>query len=278
MAHDCGLQAAEAEIAAPGQVRSVAVGMGEPRARQRHATVVALVCQPIDDRTARVPEAQQLGHLVVGLTRGVVARAAQPLEHAGAGLEVEAGMSARDHEHDGRERHLAATEDQRLDVAGQVMHRDQRHPASPCQRLRKAQPDQQGPDQAGTLRHRDGVVARRSRRPRRPSPPRRRYRGCAAGRTAPAPRRPTRGGCPPATPPRWRGRAMDGRRRRSPRPSPRPSRRRRFRCPGSSWGRQRQRAEAEARRRSHTTCLRAARDSLDTAARAMPRSVTIAVT
>ncbi len=53
MAHDRGLQAAEAEIAAPGQVRSVAVGMGQPRARQRHAAVVALVCQPIDDGTAR---------------------------------------------------------------------------------------------------------------------------------------------------------------------------------------------------------------------------------
>jgi hypothetical protein len=111
----------------------------------------------VDDRPARVSEAEQLGDLVVRLAGGVVSRAAQQLVAAAAGHEIQAGVAARDDQHDGRQRQLAILEEQRFDVTGQMMHGHQRHPFRRRQRLRKRQSHEQRPHQSRSLRHGDGV-------------------------------------------------------------------------------------------------------------------------
>jgi hypothetical protein len=52
-------------------------------------------------------------------------------------------MAAGDDQDDRRQRHLAVLEGERLDVAGQVMHRNERQPARPRQRLGEGDADQQ---------------------------------------------------------------------------------------------------------------------------------------
>ena len=71
-----GLEAAEAEIEIALQLRRIAVGVRQPRGRQRHRAIVAALGEPIDDRPARIAEPEQLRHLVVRLARRIVSRAA----------------------------------------------------------------------------------------------------------------------------------------------------------------------------------------------------------
>ena len=52
--------------------RRVPIRVGQPRRRQRNRAIVPLRGQTIDDRSARVPKADQLGDLVVGLPGRVV--------------------------------------------------------------------------------------------------------------------------------------------------------------------------------------------------------------
>ena len=141
-------------------------------------------------------------------------------------------MPARHDEDGGRERQLAVREGQRLDVSGQVMHRDDRKSARPGERLGERDADEQRADEAGPLRHRDGadVVQARSRRPRAPPRRRRRCRARAGATRAPGRRRPTRDGWPSATPRRWSGAPTGARDRRFRRSRRRPSRRRTSRC------------------------------------------------
>jgi hypothetical protein len=69
-------------------------------------------------------------------------------------------MPARDDEDDGRQRHLAMLEDERLDVPGQMMDGDDRHAPGPRQRLRERDADEKRPDETGTLRHGNQIVRR----------------------------------------------------------------------------------------------------------------------
>jgi hypothetical protein len=64
-------------------------------------------------------------------------------------------------EHDGRHGHLSAFEHQRFDVPGEVVHRNERHTTRPRERFGECHADEQRPDQTGSARDRDGVVAHR---------------------------------------------------------------------------------------------------------------------
>ena len=66
-------------------------------------------------------------------------------------------MAARHDEHRRRQRQLAVRERERLDVAGEMMHRHDRDAARPGQRLRERDADEQRPDEPGPLRHGDGA-------------------------------------------------------------------------------------------------------------------------
>ena len=70
---------------------------------------------------------------------------------------IQAGVATRDDEHDRRQRHLAVVEDERLDVAGKVMHGHKGEPGGGGRRLGERHADEQGADQAGPLGHRHGA-------------------------------------------------------------------------------------------------------------------------
>jgi hypothetical protein len=71
-----GLQAAEAEIETVLAARRVAIRMREPGRRKADCVLVALLREAIDDGSARISETEQLCHLVIRFTRGIVSRTA----------------------------------------------------------------------------------------------------------------------------------------------------------------------------------------------------------
>ena len=85
----------------------VPVGMRQARRRQRDRAIVAGSGETVDDRTARVAEAEQLRDLVVRLARRIVARPAEELVSTRAADQVQARVPARDDEDDRRQRQLA---------------------------------------------------------------------------------------------------------------------------------------------------------------------------
>ena len=89
-----GFQPAEAEIQIAFQLRSVAIGVGQASRWQRNRPVVSSFRQPVDDGAARISEAEQLGDLVVRLSRRIVARPAEQLVMPGALDEIQARVSA----------------------------------------------------------------------------------------------------------------------------------------------------------------------------------------
>ena len=58
-----GLEAAEAEVEIAFEVRRIAIGVRQPRARQPHGPIVAGLRQPIDDRSARIPRPRSFATL-----------------------------------------------------------------------------------------------------------------------------------------------------------------------------------------------------------------------
>ncbi len=152
------------EDALAGGGGSVPVRVGQPRHREIEGAVVPLTRPPVDRRASRIPEPQQPRHLVVRLPRRIVSRPPDALIFAGARHEVQARVPARDDENGGRHRQFAVGERQRFDVAGQVMHGDDRDAARPCHRLGERDPDKQRSHQARSLRdgHRAEVVHRRA--------------------------------------------------------------------------------------------------------------------
>ena len=139
---------------AGGGLRSACVNRGAAV----DGVVVALAREPVDRRAARIAEAEQPRHLVVRLARRIVARAADELIHAGLGHEVQARVAARDDQHRGGQRNLAVLEKDRLDVAGQMMHGDDRACRAPAAAaFANDDADEQRADEAGPLRHRERV-------------------------------------------------------------------------------------------------------------------------
>ena len=150
-----GLQAAEAEIEIALQLRRVAVGVREAGGGQRDRAIVAAFGEPIDHRPARIAEAEQPRHLVVRLPRRIVTGPAQDLVRTRPLDEIEAGVAAGDDQHDRGQRQLAVLQDERLDVAGEMMHGDERPSGGRGGGLGERHADQQRSDQAGALRHRN---------------------------------------------------------------------------------------------------------------------------
>ena len=159
-----GLQPAEAEIQIALQLGRIAIGVRQPRRRQRNRAIVAGLRQPIDDRTAGIPEPQQLGDLVVRFSRRIVARPAEQLVMPGPIDEIQARMPARHDQHDRRQRHLAVVQHERFDVAGEMMNADQRKIRGRRRRLRKRQADEQRTDQARAVGDRNGSEVAPGRR------------------------------------------------------------------------------------------------------------------
>src|SRR5205823_13899561 len=80
-----GLETAEAEVEAAAL---------EGGAREADRLRIALARQAVDDRSARVAEAEQLGRLVEGLPHRVVARPPEAGVGPGRGRQVEARVAA----------------------------------------------------------------------------------------------------------------------------------------------------------------------------------------
>ena len=200
-----GLEAGEAEVESAVTLGRVAVGIGQPGARPANRRERRpRGRQPIDDRPARIPEPQQLRHLVVRLARRIVTRAAEETVVAFARHQVEVGVTAGDHQHDRRQR------DARRDPARSIRCAPPGDgpPTSGLPSAHAAafandtptssEPTRPGPWVTATASTSGQPMPASRAHARRP----RRCRGRAAGRPAPARRRPTRGGSRPATRPR----------------------------------------------------------------------------
>jgi hypothetical protein len=169
--HHRRLQPAEAEVDASfeiGRQQSrrrrgpgpVPVGVRHPRNAKGIRAIVALPRQTVDDRAARIPEAEELGDLVIRLPRRIVARPAHQLVPAALPDEIQARMTARHHQHGGRQRQLAMLQDERLDVAGEVMDRHERNAVRPGDRLGEGHADEQRAHETRPLRDRDRAEVR----------------------------------------------------------------------------------------------------------------------
>src|SRR5258706_15550626 len=95
MAQDRRFQSAEAEIAAARQMRRIPIDMRQPGFRERHRAVVAAAGKTIDDRPTRISQVQQLGDLVVRLTRRVVSCTSEQLVRSWSHKAIQAGMATR---------------------------------------------------------------------------------------------------------------------------------------------------------------------------------------
>ena len=139
--------------------------MRQPRYRKVPSLVVTFASELVDNRSAWIPEPQQFGDFVVRFTGGVVSGSADEAIRAWFGNQIETCVAARNDEHSAGQRQLAMREHERLDVSGEMMHRHERQPARPGRGLCEGNTNQQRPDEAGTLRDRDGsnIVERRCR-------------------------------------------------------------------------------------------------------------------
>ncbi len=133
------LQPAEAEIEA---------GVAGHRDRHLERGRVALLGQLLQRRPARVAEPEQPRRLVEGLAGGVIEGLAQDLVAPVVPHPRQQGVpAAGDEAEEGRLERLRL-EEVGGDVALQVVDRDQRQPPRRGDRLRGADPDQEGADQA----------------------------------------------------------------------------------------------------------------------------------
>lgn len=140
------LETAEAEVA---QV-ALEFGRGElDRAR------VAQGGQSIDNRAARITEAKEFGHLVVGLAGGVIARLAFEAVLAFAEAFEEMGVAATGNEREGRVFDIDA-EQSGADVAFEMVNTDERYTFGVGERLGVGEADEKAADKTGALGDRDG--------------------------------------------------------------------------------------------------------------------------
>ena len=113
------------------------------------STRVPRACGLLDHGAAGITQAQQAGDLVEGLARGVVGGPAQELARQRAPAGVETGVAAGDHQANARvDLAIGKGELAGVEVAFQVIDRDERNVERQGQRLGRGQADDQGPDQA----------------------------------------------------------------------------------------------------------------------------------
>jgi hypothetical protein len=147
-----GLQAREAELQ---------VGAGH-RPRELNGARISLRRKAIDDGTAGVPEADELGDLVEGLARGVVAGGAELAKSGGAVGAVEGRVAAAREQRDEGERGartdgLRAVEEGREEVPGEVVHADEGDRPGEAHGLGGLHAHEQRADEARARGHGDGV-------------------------------------------------------------------------------------------------------------------------
>ncbi len=152
---DGGLDAAETEI----EVRLAQQGTGKIDGRR-----IPLGRQAVDQHAARIGEPEQLGHLVEGLTGGVVQGPAQGPIAADAVDPVEVGVPSGDGQGQKGKGNLLFQMG-RQDVPFHVMHADQGNPPGKGYRLGRRQPDQKRPDQPRTAGDGDPLDRRRATPP-----------------------------------------------------------------------------------------------------------------
>ncbi len=145
--------------------REIVAALTAQDVRERERPGVTVARQRLERRTAGVAQAEQPCALVEGLARGVVARAAEADRRRVVGdVEHERVPAGGEHACE-RRRERERGEPQCRDVAEQVIDRDERQAARIRERLARREPDEQRPDQPGSLRHRDRVdrIERRTR-------------------------------------------------------------------------------------------------------------------
>ena len=130
---------------------------GDARDRKRERLGVALAREAVDRRAAGIAEPEQSRALVERLAGRVVERRAEdvPLRMV-VHVQQQRVPAAREQAEERRLERLGL-EEERRDVAVQVVDRDERQPARPGERLRGLHADEQRADQAGPARDRDGV-------------------------------------------------------------------------------------------------------------------------
>ncbi len=115
------LQAAEAEI------EFVSLHLGE---RKFNGPAIAVRAESVDRRSARITIAEQLRDLVVSLSRRVVARFAQNTVLTNGVDGKQMRMPAAHNQRQGRELNFRMLQQHRVDVPLDMIHRDQRNPAT----------------------------------------------------------------------------------------------------------------------------------------------------
>src|SRR6202012_4924770 len=143
-----------AELPAAGDERRLQAGEGEVeagvalhRARHLEGFRVSPFGLLLDQRAARVAEAEQARRLVEGLAGGVVEGLAEQLVALVVADRGEQGVAAGGDEAEERRLERLRLEEVGGDVALQVVDRDQRQPARGGDRLRGRDADQERTDQ-----------------------------------------------------------------------------------------------------------------------------------
>ena len=108
-------------------------------------------CLPLDRRTTRIRQTEQLRNLVESLTRRIVTRTAEE-SIVSPGLHVEQQRVTTGDEQRGKRRHrLALLERSREQVPFHVMHTDDRNIECVCQCFREADANEQRADESWTI-------------------------------------------------------------------------------------------------------------------------------
>ena len=136
--------------------REVGLGASEHRPRQREAARVAAQRLPLDLRSARITETEQLRDLVVGFADGIVDGGAEAHIVADVARRDDLGVAARGEEQAVGEFDCVG-EARRQGVRFEVIDRHQRFLGDQRNRLGGGEPDDDPADQAGAGRRRDAV-------------------------------------------------------------------------------------------------------------------------
>ena len=139
--------------AAEGEVQRLAL---QQRAGKVDGGWVPLLRGAVNHRPARVPQIQDAGHLVVGLTGSVVNRAAQQFQIHRRLAAIQGRVPAGADQRDGGVVDRRTVQGWSVRVRIDMVHANQRDPVHPGQRLGRHQPHQQRADQTRLVRHRDG--------------------------------------------------------------------------------------------------------------------------
>ncbi len=128
------------------------------RTREGNRVGIALGPESRDHRTARIPQAKRLRHLVEGLAHRIVDRRAEDLVIAPIAHVDEHGVAARHkRDHGGRRERIVADLVRVQMTFFEVVHADERNIARPRRALRKRHAHHERTEKPGSVRDRDGV-------------------------------------------------------------------------------------------------------------------------